>query len=578
MRRVRQLAWVCGVAWLAVASCARAGAATPAQRDLLAHAAGESLWVAAVGPRPADVGPLGQPSPGPAEQTQVWVRLSRPNQHWRSLGVVPGRVASMAARESQLAVLLSDGQWLSVYDGGMATGHPLPAGGRLRALGDDGNALWAVGQVPGGRAAADAELARQAAATRAADDSLAPTPPPATRPATTATAAPSAAASSPGPSAVASTTGSAAPASDPLVLFTLAQGRWEAKADLPAGVTLPAVTDLSVAVVGHVPLVAYELGDGTVHVLRWAPAGRWDAAASVPSRVARGGRVADLQLLAGANGPLVWVTGGAADPGQLGPLSMVAAAEPSGEPAPHPLVWAGPPPLAGTPAAAVAGGYLRVVGPAAGGKFYEQRYGLDGAAVGGPDEVAVPPDPDSPLSAWVQGLLLASLTFTVGTSVYRQVTPAAGGDGPPPVTPAPLNARAAAGAIDLLPLLMGVLAAAVTVLRHPADPAHTAAFWLVAVGVLVYLAHTTALETLTARTAGKWVMGLRVVTPDGGRPAPWQLLARNLLRVVDPLVRIPVSALRQRTADVLANTVVVRAADPVTGPAGDAAPPPEPRA
>ncbi len=174
---------------------------------------------------------------------------------------------------------------------------------------------------------------------------------------------------------------------------------------------------------------------------------------------------------------------------------------------------------------------------------------------------------------WVQGLLLASLMFTVGTSFYRQFTPggrAVAGTGAvrgamaadaATVTPAPLSTRAAAGAIDLLPLAVGVLGSLVVQAMHPDEPPSAATVLLLLVGGGLYLAHTTVLEAITARSAGKWITGLRVATPDGGRPETWQLVARNLLRALDPLVWIVLSPLRQRTADVLAGTVVVREGD-----------------
>lgn len=43
------------------------------------------------------------------------------------------------------------------------------------------------------------------------------------------------------------------------------------------------------------------------------------------------------------------------------------------------------------------------------------------------------------------------------------------------------------------------------------------------------------LEGLTGRTPGKWVLQLRVVSTDGGRPGLTKALLRNVLRVVDNL-------------------------------------------
>jgi len=80
---------------------------------------------------------------------------------------------------------------------------------------------------------------------------------------------------------------------------------------------------------------------------------------------------------------------------------------------------------------------------------------------------------------------------------------------------------------------------------------------ILASAVALYILHTTLVETLTGRSAGKWVFGLKVVTMQGAAPQKSQLLIRNLLRVIDPLVMIIISPQRQRSADAVAGTMVV---------------------
>jgi uncharacterized RDD family membrane protein YckC len=75
--------------------------------------------------------------------------------------------------------------------------------------------------------------------------------------------------------------------------------------------------------------------------------------------------------------------------------------------------------------------------------------------------------------------------------------------------------------------------------------------------MVVYILHTTLVEVFTGRSAGKWVFGLKVVTLQDTAPAKSQLLIRNLLRVIDPLVMIIISPQRQRSADAVAGTMVV---------------------
>jgi uncharacterized RDD family membrane protein YckC len=62
------------------------------------------------------------------------------------------------------------------------------------------------------------------------------------------------------------------------------------------------------------------------------------------------------------------------------------------------------------------------------------------------------------------------------------------------------------------------------------------------------------------RTLGKKAVGLRVVTRGGGSASAGQLLTRNLVRVVDLIVGIPLMAidpLSRRLGDRLAGTIVI---------------------
>jgi uncharacterized RDD family membrane protein YckC len=62
------------------------------------------------------------------------------------------------------------------------------------------------------------------------------------------------------------------------------------------------------------------------------------------------------------------------------------------------------------------------------------------------------------------------------------------------------------------------------------------------------------------QTFGKWALGLRVVTRDGGRPGTSAFLIRNAVRSVDLFVGVPLMAtddLARRLGDRLAGTLVV---------------------
>jgi uncharacterized RDD family membrane protein YckC len=82
--------------------------------------------------------------------------------------------------------------------------------------------------------------------------------------------------------------------------------------------------------------------------------------------------------------------------------------------------------------------------------------------------------------------------------------------------------------------------------------------------ICLFTLHTTITEVFTAQTLGKKLMGISVYTMAGQAPDLWQILLRNLLKILDliawyvlPMLVI-VSAYRQRLGDVVARTIVVQ--------------------
>ena len=79
----------------------------------------------------------------------------------------------------------------------------------------------------------------------------------------------------------------------------------------------------------------------------------------------------------------------------------------------------------------------------------------------------------------------------------------------------------------------------------------------------LFVIHTTVTEVFTAKTLGKKIMGLCVCTMDGKSPNLWQMILRNLLKILDLIawyilpVLVIISAYRQRLGDVVARTLVV---------------------
>jgi len=129
---------------------------------------------------------------------------------------------------------------------------------------------------------------------------------------------------------------------------------------------------------------------------------------------------------------------------------------------------------------------------------------------------------------------------------------------------APYGRRLVAGVIDALPLILTTLWIAYDAQSRGQNPSQglTSRQELTfAVALLVYILLATVAEALTARSAGKWVMGLRVVDAQGNRPTFGRLVLRNCMRMLDiyvlPLALIFMTPLRQRLGDIASQTFVV---------------------
>ncbi len=94
---------------------------------------------------------------------------------------------------------------------------------------------------------------------------------------------------------------------------------------------------------------------------------------------------------------------------------------------------------------------------------------------------------------------------------------------------------------------------------------HRAGWWMLALFLVGYFlleyGYFAGVEIARrGQTFGKWALGLRVVTREGGRPATAALLIRNAVRSVDLVVGVPLMALdplARRLGDRLAGTLVL---------------------
>jgi uncharacterized RDD family membrane protein YckC len=111
--------------------------------------------------------------------------------------------------------------------------------------------------------------------------------------------------------------------------------------------------------------------------------------------------------------------------------------------------------------------------------------------------------------------------------------------------------------LTLVLFLVAILALSVTTRLSGA--------WAVAVVLLgiflIQYGYFAGVEIATGgRSFGKWALGLRVVTRQGGRPSVGAFLVRNVVRLVDVMIGVPVMAfdpLSRRLGDHLAGTLVV---------------------
>jgi uncharacterized RDD family membrane protein YckC len=83
--------------------------------------------------------------------------------------------------------------------------------------------------------------------------------------------------------------------------------------------------------------------------------------------------------------------------------------------------------------------------------------------------------------------------------------------------------------------------------------------------LVIMALYMVLLEGLLGKTPGKWLLGLRVVGPDGKRPGLWKSIIRNILRSVDSLPTLNIlgvililkSKERARCGDRVAGTRVI---------------------
>lgn len=206
--------------------------------------------------------------------------------------------------------------------------------------------------------------------------------------------------------------------------------------------------------------------------------------------------------------------------------------------------------------ATTAGGEIRIVARA-GGAIVEQGIASDGSAATQALRAGTMPVAGEN-GVW---LVRAVVTLSVLPVLVWSMLQSSGEPAPLRVRIAPLGRRLLAGILDAWPLTLGLLLVSARHADGQTDGTPTFADSLtMALSIVAYMIYTTCCELLTGRSPGKWMFGLRVVRPDGRRPEPMRIVARNLFRGLDtllfPLLIVLLTPWRQRMGDYLANTIV----------------------
>ena len=424
---------------------------------------------------------------------------------WTDIAKLQTRVTDLAGLDGRLAILTIDGDIRLVTTGGGTPGPRLPNGYVAKRLASSANgALYALAVSTGT----------------------------ATRPTTQVTT----------PATIQNSEVTIDLASNALRLFVSKDGLtpWRAVTALPADTgVLP-----SLGVYGDVPWIAYTSADRVI--VRTYKDAAWITVAEMPAR-------STFKLLSGAK-PVLGLRSSAGGY-SVYDVSVVPPALLHTIPATQPadIAFVGP--------------TLRSVAAEGEPPVLVQR-GIDANGQSfGPDQIAraLPVGPNTH-DQWMQFALLALMTvamvlsFRARPALPKEVLERAG------VRVAPLSRRIAAGVIDASPYI------AVNAYLYPkinggkldVNAVPSDIFIPLLIAMSVYLLHTTIGEIIYGKSIGKMLFGLRVVSVDGSRASVGRIILRNLMRILDvhlllPLLFVFLSPMRQRIGDLAASTIVVDA-------------------
>lgn len=497
------------IALVVTLSHVAASAATRDDAALLAHGTESRIWAAHVAPK-LEADP-------PRDITTILTRGSGDGQRWNTLAEIPARIMGITRRGGELVVLLEGGDWKLVSGTVIRSGERLPGGSPLLAIAGDDQTLWAIGAAAPAPATTGASTGP---ATRATQPAVGPE---AESPATAPTR--------------------------PLSVFRLDRGAWVQVAALPPPLRRAAAKDLSMTIVGHLPVLAGLSGE-QILAFRLTASGEWAPRANIAAAEIR-----RFEVLSVDAQPALWLAGAEG----AGAVRMLEGTSPAAE-------LRTDRPIGRNRVAVSALGRLRLLYLDRDDRLHEQAFAADGSPVTEATEAMIErPATDRRIGEYIQlgvmVLLLLVMSRTIrGRQSLQEAIRKAG-----QLQLAPYGRRFLAGLIDAVPLLVLPVVYWMEDLSMSTSIDQAALnlleLWLWG-AIIAYLLHTTTVEVLFGRSVGKMLLGLRPATLEGSRPAPGALLARNLLRIIDivllfPLVMILFSPLRQRVGDLAAGTLVV---------------------
>jgi hypothetical protein len=352
-----------------------APATQPYRPTLLAYGSSDQYWIANVESY----------RDGAKTRFKTLIRQQTlPAGDWKELGAVYGHAAALAEMQGELALLLDDGSWKRVGEGGLTTGPFVPGAGAVLAWGSTASTLHSIRAVEGGK---------EGVTTRPVESAL-----PATRASTQPVVAP---------------TATSKPTTRPLNLALLRyeKGQWVGVADLPASANTAATFSLSGA--GNKPLLAYSTDGSAIRTFALVDS-KWEDWGEVRPGV----RATSFGLLTAGHAAALWTAD--LDGGMK--LFLKREAEPW---APAKAFNLPVVPAGAQRALTAAGEEFRLVF-LKDGKFWEQRYQPSGALFGSLTEMPVPQTnrPD-PIIRILYSVMLLGMVIVMLVTFYRRRAAAA---------------------------------------------------------------------------------------------------------------------------------------------------------